>query len=473
MLKVMRPVSAGPGMSPLSPRTQPSFGLRLWRIVASPWCTLLLLILLAPAGAFSVLLPQGDSAPLAMQGRWLATLQGRYGRWTELLSDLGLFDVSHALWLQVLLALLAFQGLVAAADGCTQAWKWVRRTGQRLPRLPPAHAWQEEVMLLASPLTEAATEVGLAFRRLGYRVCVDEGEGDALLEAIRHPWLTLGRPLAQAGVALICVAGLVGGRLDWQEGPVLLSAGQVHELRHVPGVILRVKKVGLARGSLELHSWVSLLRGEQVLCGGVIPSDRELGCEGMSVRQGRAEPALRIAGYDPAGHPLALERTEAEEVSVEGVVLPLPSYSSHRSVALGQGRLWLRIEASSDEARPLFRVEVYRVEKSAPLIQREITGTTSLVLDDLTLVLSPMRVPSFWIRHCPTRALGWCGLSLVLFGLLLSLVLLPFHRWARVGEQEGGSWVRVWPGYPLPLRVSAIRELESQMRSPFTRGTLT
>ena len=468
MLMLIRRMTARAGISPLQPRTRPSFGLRLWRIIASAWCTFLLLILLAPAGAFSLLLPQGESTTLPIQGQWLATLQGRYGRWTELLSGLGLFDISHALWFQALLLLVAFQGLIAAGEGCGQVWKWLCLRGESSPRLPPPHAREREVMFLSSRLAQVAAQLEWAFERLGYRVCVSRGEGRALMEAIRHPWLTLGRPLAHGGIALVCLAVLVGGRLDWREGPVLLSRGQGHELRHVAGVTMYVEEVGLARASSELYSWVSLLRGEQALCRGVISPGCELSCEGMRILQGKAEPALHIAGYDRAGHPLALQRSGGEEAAVLGVLLPLPAFSSHRSVALGERGLQLHIEAPSDEARPLFRVEVYRVEESTPLLQNEITDTTSLVLDDLTLTLSPARIPSFQVYHHPTRLLRWVGLSLALAGLLLSLALLPFHLWAQVEEREGGSCVRVWAGHPLPICLSAIRELESQMGSSST-----
>lgn len=468
MLMLIPPVTASPGMSSPPPRTRPSLGLYLWRVIVSPWCTFLLLILLAPAAAFSLLLPQGESSALPVQGLWLATLQGRYGRWTDLLSRLGLFDISHALWFQVLLVLVAFQGLVAAAEGWGQVWNWLCLRGELSPRLPPPRARERGMTLLASRLAEAVAEVQLAFQRLGYRVCVSEGQGSALLEAIRHPWLTLGGPLAYGGVALVCVAGLLGGRLDWQEGPVLLSPGQGHELRHVAGALLRVNKVGLARGSSELYSWVSLLRDGQALCAGVISSASDLGCAGVRIRQGAPEPALHIAGYDHDGHPLALQPGGAEEAAVPGVVVPLPAYSSHRSVELGESGLRLRIEGPSDEVKSLFLVEVYSGGKSLPIVQREITDTTSLVLDDLTLTLSPARVPSFQVHHHPTRLLCWAGFSLALLGLLLSLAQLPLHLWAQVEEREGESCVRLWLGHPLPIWGSAIRELESQMGASST-----
>jgi len=442
----------------------------LWRVIASSWWTLLLLILLALAAILSLLLPQAESATVPIQRQWLATLQGRYGRWMGLLSSLGFFDIARALWLQVLLVLVAFQGLVAAAEGCGQAWRWLYLGAETSPQLPPSHAREQEVMHLSSPLAQGVARVGLAFQRLGYRVRVCQDEGRALLEAMRHPWLTLGRPLAHGGVVLACVAGLLGARLDWQEGPVILSAGQGYELRHVPAMILRLGKTGLARRSSQLYSWVSLLRGEQVLCTGAMSPARGLSCEGVRIQQVGSEPALHIAGHDRAGHSLDLQPSRRGEAATSEVILPLPSYMPYGSVALPDRGLRLHIEALLDQDRPLFRLEVYRGQQSAPLLQREITDRTSLALDDLTLSLSPARVPSFRVYHHPTWPLRWAGVSLALAGLLVSLALLPFHLWAQIEEREGEACLRLWQGLPLPFCVPTIREIESHLGSSATSG---
>ena len=302
---------------------------------------------------------------------------------------------------------------------------------------------------------------------------------------MRHPWLTLGRPLAHGGVVLACVAGLLGARLDWKEGPVILSPGQSYELRHVPGMILRLEKVGLARRSshgLEqsaLYSWISLLRGERVLCTGAISLARGLSCEGVGIRQGGVEPALRISGHDRAGHPLILQPSQRGEAATSEVVLPrtgtvrLPPSPSARSVALPGRGLLIHIEVPLDQERPLFRLEVYRGQQGAPLLQRDITHTaaaavcapTSLSLDDLILILSPTQVPSLRVHHHPTWPPRWAGLSLALTGLLMSLALSPFHLWAQVEERGGEVYLRLWQSLPLPFCVPTIREIESQIGS--------
>jgi len=385
---------------------------------------------------------------------------------------LGFFDTAHALWLQVLLILAAYQGLVATAEGCTQAWQWMHRGEGPPSQPPPARAWEQRTMVLPTALDRSVMELHSAFRQLGYRVRVAQGEEGALLEVMRHRWLTLGRPLAHAGVVLACVAGLLGGRLDWQEGSVTLSPGQSYELHHVPGMILRLEKTGLARRSSQPYSWVSLLRGEQMWCRGVIFPSHALSCGGVRIQQAGTEPALRIAGHDRAGHALAIQPLRGEEAAASEVVLYLPYYVPDRYAVVPERGLMLHIEVSSDQTRPLFRLEVYRGQQSAPLLQRDITDPASLALDDVTLSLNPTRVPSFRVYHNPCRPLRWAGLSLALAGLLVSLALAPFHLWAHIEEQEDGVSLRLWQGLPLLFRVPTIPEIESRMDSLSAAGTM-
>ena len=453
-------------ISPFPPRTRPSFGLRLWRTIASPWWTLLLLILLALAGTLSLLLPQAEVATISSQRQWLATLQGRYGRWTEFLNGLGLFDIAHALWLQVLLTLTAFQGLVAAAEGCSRAWHWLHLRAGAPPQLPPSHIRRLGLPPHNSSLTQGMAQVQSALQRLGYRVRVAQSEGRALVEAVRCPWLTLGRPLAHGGVVLACVAGLLGGRLDWQERPIVLCPGQSYELRHAAGMVLRLEEVGLARSSSQLYSWVSLLRDEQALCTGVTSQARGLRCAGIHILQGKAGQALRIAGHDRTGHPLSLQSPQSGEETLSEVTIPLSSDPFYCSVALPKQGLQLNIEASTAQEKPIFQVEVQRVKQGAPLLQRETMLPTSLALDDLTLALSPMQVPSFEVYHYPTRPFGWAGLSLTLVGLLMGLALLSLHLWVHIEEREDTVYLYLLQQrYSLPSWVPTPQEIESQMSS--------
>ncbi|MEA3344878.1 MAG: cytochrome c biogenesis protein ResB [Chloroflexota bacterium] len=154
-------------------RSRPSFGLRLWRAIASPWWTLLLLLLLALTGLLSLFLPQVNSTQVQL----LSALQGRYGRWMGPLRSLGLFDISRALWFQVLLTFTAFQGLVAAAEEGGHAWGWLYHDVDSLPRRPPSHARKRKEETLSSPLAQSVTQVRSALQRLGYRVHVAQDEG--------------------------------------------------------------------------------------------------------------------------------------------------------------------------------------------------------------------------------------------------------------------------------------------------------
>jgi len=428
---------------------------------------------LALAAAVGVFIPQADSVPVAIQGQWLATLQGRYGRWTGLLSDLGFFHITHALWLQVLLVLAVYQGLVATAEACGQACQWMCPAAEPSPRLPPPLARERGVTHLPCTLDQGVARAELAFQPLGYYTLVARDEESAFVEVMRHPWLTLGRPLAHGGVALVCLAGLLAGRLDWQEGPVTLSSGQTYGLQHVPGMLVHLKKTGLARQSSQSYSWLSLRRGDQVWCQGVVFRARALNCGGMHIRQDGTEPALHIVGHDRRGHPVAIQPLRGGEPAAAEVVLNLPHYVSDGYAVLPEQGLMLHFEVSPDDTRPTFRLQAYRGQQSAPLLQRDIADRTSLALEDLTLALTPTRVPSFRVLHHPTRPLRLAGLGLALAGLVVGLALSPFHAWIQLEEREGEVCLRLWHSLPRHLHTVKIREIESRIASLSFSGTAT
>jgi len=451
-----------------SPRVQSGLGWRVWRIVASPWCTLLLLVLLALVGGLSLWLPQAEPTSLPTQSRWLATLQGHYGRWTGLLSGLGFFDIAHALWFQVLLALMAYQSLVAAAEGCARAQRWLY-PGEEMELsaefLPLRARGRGGVRFPASSLADGVEGVQALLRGMSYRVMALRREGGVLLEAMRYPWLVLSRPLAHGGIVLACVAGLLGGRLDWQEGPITLSPGQRYELRRLPGVLLCLDKAGLASPSSQLYTWVSLAHGERTLCTGVISAGRGLRCGEARIVQRGAEPALGIIGYDRAGRPLAIRPLRGEGKVTSEIVLPMSSHLPDRYAVLPERGLMLHVELSSDQERPRFRLEVYRGQQSAPVLQKDILGPTSLTLEDLVFHFRPTRVPSLQVLHYPTRAFRWAGLALTAVGFLAWLALAPFHLWADLEDEEGEVYLRLWRGLPLPCCALAPQDIETWMAS--------
>jgi hypothetical protein len=448
-----------------------SFWLRLWLVIASPSWTLLLLLILVLAATLGLFLPQAEAIPPAAQAQWLAALQGRYGRWTGLLSNLGLFDISRALWVQALLMLLAYQGLVATVEGSSRAWRRVHLGAEAYPDPPPPFAQERPPMHLLCPLDQGVTQVESAFRRLGCQVITAQKEELVAVEVIRYPWLSMGRPLAHGGVVVACLAALLGGRLGWQEGPVSLSPGQTHMLRNSPRTALHLQNTGLARQSFQPYSWVSLVRDDQMRCEGAITPGQALKCGGMSIQQSGTEPALHISGHDRLGRSLNLQPLRGEAAAAPQIILYLPTYVPDGYAVLPERGLMLHIQVFRDQPKPHFQLGIYRGQRRDPLLQRDVTDPTSLTLDDLTLTFTPTQVPSFRLSHYPTRPLRWVGLSLSLVGLLMSLAMSSCHLWIRMEEQGGETCLRLWRGLPLSFGAAAVRDIESRMGLPSTSGT--
>jgi len=468
----MRTAVTGWSRLPASPGRS-SFGLRLWRVVASPWWTISLLLILALPTIPGLFLPQSGSIPDMARAQWLAILQGRYGRWTGLLSNLGLFDVTRALWVQGLLVLLAYQSLVATAEGCVKARQRMHLGGEYPPERPPAFARKREVLHLHSPLRQAVTQVQAIFECMGCRVLSAQADDLAVLEVVRYPWLSLSRPLAHGGVVLVCLAGLLGGRLDWHEGPITLGPGQTSGLLRSPQSTLHLASTGLARKSSQPYSWISLIHDEQIWCEGVVAPGRTLNCRGVSIRQSGTEPALHVAFRDPLGQPLAIQLLRGGEPAAPEIVLHLPYYVPDAYAFLPERGLMLHIEALADQTRPSFRLTVYRGHQSAPLLQRDIAEPTSLTVEGLTLTLDLIRIPSFRMSRRPSWPLRWMGLSVSLIGLLAGLALYSSSLWIQMDERQTEVCLSLWQCFRLPWGLRTLRETESQMVRRSTSGTET
>jgi hypothetical protein len=467
--------SAAPLTPPRLPLSdsRPGLGLRLWRVAARPRWTLLLLLSLALVAVLGLLLPQAESAPSAAEGQWLATLQGRYGRWTGLLGSLGLFDIVHSLWFQLLLCLVAYQSLIAAAEGSRYARRWIQAAAEPVPSIVYSLAREQKAVYTAGTLDQGVAQTQSALERMGYRVLVARGEKIALLEAVRHPWLSLGHPLAHAGVVLACLGMVLAGRLDWQESGITLSPGRTHGLRYAPGVVLGLDKSGLAQPSSRAYSWVSLLRGERKMCSGVVFSGRPLSCGGMRIHQDGTEPALHVTGYDREGDPLGIQSLRGEEPVAFEHVLHLPSFATDSYAVVPEEGLTIHVETSSDHAGGLFRLEVHRGQQSGPVLEREIAEPTSLNLGELTLKLRPTWVPSFRITHRPAKFLLWAGSGLALTGLLIAWSLLAFSVGAQVEQREGTLSMRLWQVLPLSSCLPTAADLETGPDHPPTRRAET
>jgi len=419
----------------------------LWRIGSAGTTRLVLLVLLALSVALGTLLPQlpvTAAADPAMANRWLSTIATRYGTWGTLLRAINLFDIAHAFWFRLLLALLAFHLLLCAVEVIQTAWAALG-SHRHPPPFPPdvSHVrW----LSLPPPLHEAVAIVQsqLAARRLRVLVEAEETAVSAQLYADRARFGVLGSLLSNVGALFLLMALFINSVLGWQTADLLLAPGQETALGHGTGLNLRLVTAASAadRGRLLFLG----ASGEAVERPLAFAHPALYG--GISVHQTGDGPALMVRGEDEAGRPLALQPLAAEGTAAETVSLIFDQPQAERHLTVPARNLALRLVAyttspGSQADHPTFLLQVYRGGSSEPILDTLISEGSTLEVNGARLEFMPERYAVLQVIHAPGLPLLLAGGWLLLVGAILPLIWPTLQVWAELMPERRAVRVRL------------------------------
>ncbi len=195
----------------------PSHFLRsIWDVFASIRLTVVLLLTLAVTSIFGTVIPQNESPQAYAE---------HYGeRLFRLLDFLGLFDMYHSWWFQLLLVLLTINIVVCSVNRLSTTWKIVfpKTRGFTPSRFRKAEN-REEFTAPRSP--EALRDLFEPVLRKRYRrTAVETVEGSIFLFAEKWRWTRLGVYIVHSSVILLLLGGLVGSFFGF-EGYVNIPEG--------------------------------------------------------------------------------------------------------------------------------------------------------------------------------------------------------------------------------------------------------
>src|SRR5437667_12057935 len=195
----------------------------VWWLFTNVRFALVLLVILCSLSLLGVLLPQ---KPLAVRGDamleagWLKMQEGKFGFLTRPLDEVQLFDIFHARWFGILLALTAVSTGAYVVSRLPGAWRAVTQPRKRVPdrffetapnRLEVAEALD----------TERLEE---ALRRARYRVERFDEAGSTHLFADRFAWGGLGTLFTHAAVIVFLLSAVVS-KADAFSSPLFLAEG--------------------------------------------------------------------------------------------------------------------------------------------------------------------------------------------------------------------------------------------------------
>lgn len=201
---------------------------RLWRMLASPRLTVILLVWVAVVLALSAVIPQAPphiEDPI-VRSQWLANVPIGVRPVAERLHSIGVFDLLDSIWLRLPLVLLLAHVLVILANWGPGIWHRVKR--------PPGEAgplgrsfqlkrdWPESIEQVGQQLISRLEEGG--YHILSPQGSDTSGRDQDNLVAWRWRWSWLGLAGIYLGLGLASLGLILGGWL-----------GEVQELNLAPG----------------------------------------------------------------------------------------------------------------------------------------------------------------------------------------------------------------------------------------------
>ena len=440
----------------------------LWRMVASPYTTMLLLLGLAALAALGIILPQRPAEALAdpmAESLWTASLRQRYPGTADGLLRLGLVDVYRSPWLRGLLGLLALNLLLGMVDWIhPRCWlpAGLLASAKAMRSLHPVPAQQPPIVSEASngsPLKapgDAAERVRQVLGTQGFRV---RGNGqNSMVYAQRFALFPV---LVYLGALLVLGGAALSERTAWWEEDFTLGPGQIRPLGHGTGLALRAETAGEAgtpsRAS-GAQTTLAFFRGSREVGRKALQAHAPSLYDRLLFYATASEPALRVKAKDAAGQSVALQTPETgatqfaelalrfreEEASPQYIVvlnLSPGSPASRQFQQKGNERyvlvpsrdltLRLRYETSGSEpdSSPTFQVEAFRGAETSPFYRQDLTRGDSLEIAGDFYTFEPQRYTGIKFGQDYGLVLVFAGAALLLAGILLSARRPPQRLW--------------------------------------------
>lgn len=428
--------------TPGSPRPEPLS--ILWRILAAPQTLLILLALLALALVLASLIPQIPAQAVGDPQAWLAAQQGVLARRNGLARALGLFDLYHAFWFRLLLALGGIVLFVRAVDAAELAWRATGRGRWPPDRLP---SWSGHVPrvhftsgLSPAQILERSHDF---FEKQGYTLVERLDGPQGRLVARRKAVFFWARPLGYAALLLVLVGLGISGYGGWQSEAWRPLPGESQPVGHDSAYSLRLDAFALkmdSRGQLQRYeSRVTWLSGEQEAGEGVVGPGQPSSLDGITVRQLGYLPVAELAAWDGQGRPLSLQSTEQDLPGAPQVRIRFLSADDRPLVFItAQDRfLALAFERQCSRGQPRLDVDLIGDGGAGPQRLGRLTGNGELAAEDLRLEVKLSYVPILRLDYRPGLELVLAGAILALLALMANMLGAPQLLWLAVADRGG------------------------------------
>jgi hypothetical protein len=450
----------------------------LWRVVASPYMTMLLLAGMALLLCLALFLPQRTAAVAASPtatSAWLAALRERYNAGANLLLHLGLADIRRGGWLRGCLGLLVLNLVVTAVDLIYPRHlpRAVLDSGMLTVTVPRAASQRPEDAM------EHARQSLLASRFRLVQVPVpsrssnrDEHSDWLLIHADRFVLFPL---LVFLGVILSMGGLVVSERTTWWEQNVVLRPDQVRSVGHGTGLALRAEVLDRnGEGAVGLNDrWqtrLTFLMADREVRQAELRNQRPTVFARLCFYPVSTEPALLVEARDRTGQNLALRTPETGATDFGQVSLRFRDQDNPRYIVTldvsGDSQASRHLEQTANQryvlvpdrnvtlrltyrlptealAPPMVHVEAFRGAETVPFEQFDILASGSVDVEGDVYAFELQRYAVVKYGQDYGGIIALLGLAIALVGIALSAWRPPQRLWLATPASQAQAQLLV------------------------------
>jgi len=418
----------------------------LWHALVTPQALLVLLGLLALTFVTANLVPQIPLAARSNPPQWLAAQPYLAG--SAWIRSLRLYDLTHSLWLRLLLALLGAVLLTRLARAMGVAWCAGRpgRWTAAHARLKTRGAGREQVLPLPPAGAVAESQQDLA--RHGFCSSTVADGSVTLHAASRRPWALWAAPCTYAGFLVGLTGVLILIALGWQSEQWQPRLGESRSVGTEGDTIVRTEGFLLERDDsgrvVAARTQISWHGGERELGSSFAAAGHPAKLNGLAVRQVGYVPVLSIRGWDEEGRPLLLQE-EADPGLPTDVEVVFPSAEARPVLFLEkQDRLLvLGFDAGSHGDRPALSLTLSTSTGTEQTPLGTLYESGSVSFEGSRLQVDMAFRPVLQADYLPGAALAVGGSMLALVALALLWLAQPKLAWLSAAS-DTTTGARVW-----------------------------
>jgi hypothetical protein len=411
---------------------------------------MVLIALLVLSLILATLIPQIPSQAVSDPQAWLAFQSGLFGQPNELIRGLGLFDIYHAPWFHVLLALMGLSLFVRLVESAELAWL---ATGRKRWQSGSFAFWgrnapQVRLSSFASPASAQTRLRDFFTQRAYWWIDIPDMETPNAVIG-RRAFVFWVRPVAFGALLVALLGLLIVGSWGWQNRDWHSAPGDSQEVGHGTPYSLRLDAFDLQLDQdgrlLDYSSNVTWLEGDAVVGQDTVGVGRPATLRGVAVRQVGYLPSLKVRAWDAEARPLVLQ-VAGEERAVPGEVeILFPSSEAQPLLLIPSHDLFLAFAfvPLCPEGRPLVQVSLLRNGGTEQQSLDALYESGSLTVEGVTVEVDLAYRAVLGVDFRPGMGIVVVSMALAVLALAVGWTVPPRLAWLAIGQGEEGATLQV------------------------------